>query len=49
MARDDDVPHERAEPRPASLTKTVPREKLRPELQKIVDRDDSFFDQLYDG
>lgn len=34
---------------PADTDKLVPREKLPADLQKLVDNDDSLFDQLYDG
>lgn len=34
---------------PASVTEILPREKLPKDLQKLVDSDDSFFDDLYDG
>lgn len=34
---------------PASLSKPLPREKLPKDLQKIVDKEDDFFDALYDG
>lgn len=46
---DGDVPRERTEERPESLSKPPPPKKLPADLQKILDRDDSFFDQLYDG
>lgn len=34
---------------PASVTDPIPREKLPKDLQKIVDREDDFLDDLYDG
>jgi len=45
----DEVKHVRKEERPASLSAALPREKLPADLQKIVDREDDFMDQLYDG
>jgi len=44
----EDARKRREEP-PAALSKPLPREKLPNELQKLVDRDDDFFDALYDG
>jgi len=45
-----DVPQKRVlEEAPASLSKPLPREKLPKDLQKIVDKEDDFFDSLYDG
>lgn len=38
--------------KPASLSPDdahLPREKLPPDLQKLVDNDESLIDQLYDG
>ena len=53
MARgktDDEVPRERIlEERPKSLSEPLPREKLPKDLQKLADRDDDFWEQLYDG
>ena len=34
---------------PASISEQLPREKLNKDLQGLVDRQDSFFDELYDG
>lgn len=34
---------------PASISEHVPREKLNKDLQGLIDRQDSFFDELYDG
>lgn len=35
---------------PSSVTEIIPRgQKLPKDLQKLVDKDDSFFDDLYDG
>lgn len=34
---------------PASISEHIPREKLNKDLQGLVDRQDSFFDELYDG
>ena len=34
---------------PASVSAPLPREKLNKDLQGLVDRQDSFFDELYDG
>lgn len=34
---------------PASVTERLPREKLPKDLQKIIDKDDSFLDDLYYG
>ena len=51
MAVDEsDIPRLRKnEERPAYLSQTVPREKLNPSLQKIVDSEDEFMDDLYQG
>ena len=55
MAKDkselqDGVPRLRKnEERPGYLSEPVPREKLKPALQNIVDREDDFMDELYDG
>jgi hypothetical protein len=46
---DNSVPHIRKEDRPASLSEPLPREKLNKDLQKIVDREDDFMEELYDG
>jgi len=34
---------------PASVSEQLPREKLNKDLQGLIDRQDSFFDELYDG
>lgn len=35
---------------PASVTEVIPRgQKLPKDLQRLADKDDSFFDELYDG
>ena len=34
---------------PASVTDHLPRQKLPKDLQKLSDKDDDFFDGLYDG
>lgn len=44
---DDGIPHVRDEPRPDFSKQPLPREKLPPKLQQLVDRDDSFFDEIY--
>ena len=54
MAKDKDateaVPRVRvSEERPASLSEPLPREKLPKDLQKIVDREDDWWDSVYDG
>jgi mitochondrial fission process protein 1 len=46
---DGSAPRQRKEERPASLSEPLPREKLPKDLQKIVDREDDFFDSLYEG
>jgi hypothetical protein len=46
---EETVPRQRKEERPASLSEPLPREKLPTDLQKIVDREDDFFDSLYEG
>lgn len=46
---DQVVPRQRKEAKPASLSQTLPREKLPKDLQKIVDREDDFLDSLYEG
>ncbi|KAK5074948.1 hypothetical protein LTS08_005475 [Lithohypha guttulata] len=38
-----------AEGAPSSVTDKIPREKLSTDLQNLIDKDDSFFDDLYDG
>ena len=54
MAKDkdsiEDIPRMRVtEERPASLSEPLPREKLRKDLQRIVDREDDLLDAIYDG
>jgi hypothetical protein len=54
MAKDKDaveeIPRKRIlEERPVALSEPSPREKLPKDLQKIVDKDDEWWDQLYDG
>jgi hypothetical protein len=34
---------------PPSVTAKIPREKLPSELQDLVDKEDDFLDQLYEG
>lgn len=34
---------------PPEPSAPIPREKLPDELQKIIDKEESLFDQLYDG
>ena len=34
---------------PTSVTDPLPREKLSPDLQSLIDRQDNFLDNLYDG
>ncbi len=46
---DETVPRQRKEDRPPSLSKALPREKLPKDLQKLVDREDDFFESLYEG
>ncbi len=46
---DDKVPRQRKEERPASMSAPLPREKLPKDLQKIVDREEDFFESLYEG
>ncbi|ERF69228.1 hypothetical protein EPUS_01185 [Endocarpon pusillum Z07020] len=46
---DENVPRQRTEERPSSLSEPLPRGKLPQDLQKIVDREDDFFDSLYEG
>ncbi|KAF7502555.1 hypothetical protein GJ744_005494 [Endocarpon pusillum] len=47
--KNEDVPRQRTEERPSSLSEPLPREKLPKDLQKIVDQEDDFFDTLYEG
>ena len=34
---------------PEDVSKPIPRQKLPTDLQKIIDREDDFFDRLYEG
>lgn len=43
----DEVPHGREEARPESLKSQIPRQKLSRDLQKLVDREDDYYDELY--
>jgi hypothetical protein len=45
----EEVPHLRKEERPASLSEPLPKQKLNKDLQKILDQEDSWFDQIYEG
>ena len=46
----EDIPRVRVtEERPASLSEPLPREKLRKDLQRIVDREDDLWDAIYEG
>jgi hypothetical protein len=45
----EEVPHEREKERPANLAEPLPRAKLNKDLQKIVDRQDRWYDQIYEG
>jgi hypothetical protein len=54
MAKDKDpveeIPRKRIlEERPASLSEPLPREKLPKDLQKIVDKEDEWWDLVYEG
>ena len=54
MAKDEDpveeIPRKRIlEERPASLSEPSPHEKLPKDLQKIVDKEDEWWDLVYDG
>jgi hypothetical protein len=54
MAKDknpvEEIPQKRIlEERPTALSEPLPREKLPKDLQKIVDKDDDWWDQIYDG
>jgi hypothetical protein len=44
----DQIPHLRKEPRP-DFSAPIKSEKLPPKLQKIVDRESSVWDELYEG
>ena len=44
----DEVPHLRKELRP-DFSKPLPPERLPDDLQKIVDKQDTLFEELYDG
>ncbi|EED18253.1 conserved hypothetical protein [Talaromyces stipitatus ATCC 10500] len=43
----DEVPRVREESRPESLRSQIPRQKLSRDLQKLVDREDDYYDELY--
>lgn len=43
----DEVPRVREEARPESLKTQIPRQKLSRDLQKLVDREDDYYDELY--
>lgn len=43
----DEVPRVREEARPESLKSQIPRQKLSRDLQKLVDREDDYYDELY--
>jgi fission process protein 1 len=43
----DEVPRDREEARPESLNSQIPRQKLSRDLQKLVDREDDYYDELY--
>lgn len=43
----DGVPRIRDEPRPDSLKDQIPRQKLSRDLQRLVDREDEYYDELY--
>ena len=46
----EEIPRKRIlEERPAALSEPLPREKLPKDLQKIVDKDDDWWEQIYDG
>jgi hypothetical protein len=46
----EEIPRKRIlEERPASLSEPLPREKLPKDLQKIVDKEDEWWDLVYDG
>jgi mitochondrial fission process protein 1 len=49
MGKSDEVPRQRLEERPASLSQPLPREKLPKDLQKIVDKEDNVWEEIYDG
>jgi hypothetical protein len=54
MAKDknlvEEIPRKRVlEERPTALSEPLPREKLPKDLQKIVDKDDDWWGQVYDG
>lgn len=43
----DEVSRVREEARPESLKSQIPRQKLSRDLQKLVDREDDYYDELY--
>jgi hypothetical protein len=46
---DETVPRQRKEERPTSLSEPLPREKLPKDLQNIIDQEDDFLENLYEG
>jgi fission process protein 1 len=44
---DEAVARLRDEPRPDFSKEPIPREKLPRKLQKLVDREDEYYDELY--
>ena len=46
---DVDVPHERKEERPPSLSQPTPKRELNKDLKRILEREESWFDNIYDG
>lgn len=44
---ENEVPRVREEARPESLKSQIPRQKLSRNLQKLVDREDDYYDELY--
>lgn len=43
----DEIPRVREEARPESLKSQIPRRNLSRDLQKLVDREDDYYDELY--
>jgi fission process protein 1 len=43
----DGVPRLREETRPESMSDQVPRRKLSRNLQRLVDREDDYYEELY--
>lgn len=48
-AKEEDLKKLIPEGAPSTTTQHLPREKLPKDLQQLVDKDDGFFDELYDG